>query len=101
MQKIHPDCEISWFVMVVRLSDNYARDDRDRIVHALRDAGIGSANYFPPIHLQPFYVEQFGHQRGDFPICEALCDRTVALPFHNHLSEAEVDTVCQALRDLL
>ena len=98
MQMIHPDCRISWFVMVVRLADEYSRDDRDRIVQDLRAAGIGSSNYFPPIHLQPFYIEQFGHKPGDLPVCEALCDRTVALPFHGHLTEDQVETVCRQLR---
>jgi dTDP-4-amino-4,6-dideoxygalactose transaminase len=42
-----------------------------------------------------------GYKEGDFPICEALSDRTVALPFHGRLTEAEVDTVCRMLRSLL
>ncbi len=101
MQKILPHCRISWFVMVVRLNDDYARADRDAIVHALREKGVGSSNYFPPIHLQPFYVERFGYSRGDFPVCEDLCDRTIALPFHGRLTEAEVDTACREFRSLL
>jgi perosamine synthetase len=101
LQQIHPDCRISWFVMVVRLSDDYTRADRDRILAGLREAGIGCNDYFTPIHLQPFYVERFGHKTGDFPICEALSDRTIALPFHGRLSESEVDAVCGTLRRLL
>ncbi|GMU23123.1 MAG: aminotransferase [Phycisphaerae bacterium] len=101
LQKILPECRISWFVMVVRLDDSYAREDRDRILHHLREKGIGCNNYFSPIHLQPFYAEQFGHQRGDFPVCEALADRTIALPFHGLLTEDEVDTVCRTFRALL
>jgi len=101
LQKIHPDCVISPFVMVVRLDDRYTRADRDRILIALREKGIGCSNYFTPIHLQPFYVEQFGHKTGDFPICEALSDRTIALPFHGHLTEREVETVCGTLVGLL
>jgi perosamine synthetase len=101
LQQIHPDCRISWFVMVVRLSDDYTRADRDSIMEILRDDRIACNDYFTPIHLQPFYVEQFGYEPGDFPICEALSDRTIALPFHGRLSESEVDTVCAALRRLL
>jgi perosamine synthetase len=101
MQKVLPDCEISWFVMVLRLNDDYTREDRDRILTNLREQGIQCSNYFTPIHLQPFYVEEFGYKRGDFPICEALSDRTVALPFHGLLTEEQVDTVCRAFRKLL
>lgn len=100
-QKILPDCRISWFVMVVRLNDDYTSANRDKIIESLRRQGIGSSNYFPPIHLQPFYVQEFGYQRGMLPICEALSDRTIALPFHSQLTEADVDRTCQALFKLL
>jgi perosamine synthetase len=101
MQKIPADREISWFVMVVRLDNGYTREDRDRILDELQAKGIGCSNYFTPIHLQPFYVKQFGHKPGDFPICEALSDRTIALPFHGLLSEYQVDYVCTTLKSLL
>ncbi len=92
---------MSWFVFVVRLSDEYETQDRDQMLKALAQDGIGCSNYFAPIHLQPFYVERFGYQPGDFPICEATAARTMALPFHHELSEGDVDAVCGKLRELL
>jgi perosamine synthetase len=97
LQKVQPDVEASWFVFVVRLSDRYEAHDRDRILHTLRERGIGCSNYFAPIHLQPFYVERFGYKPGDFPICEAVAARTIALPFHHELIEADVDAICKEL----
>ncbi len=89
--------EISWFVYVVRLQDDFTRDDRDRILGQLRAEGIGCNNYFAPIHLQQFYRAQFGYQRGDFPVTEHVADRTIALPFFNHLSEEQIDRVVSGL----
>lgn len=101
LQAVPLNVRMSWFVMVVRLSDDYQLADRDRLLARLTERGIGCSNYFTPIHLQPFYREQFGHQPGDFPLCEALSARTIALPFHNHLSEADVDLVAREFRQLL
>jgi perosamine synthetase len=100
MMKIPDDVRISWFVMVVRLADDYAQEQRDAILEKLRAADIGCSNYFTPIHLQPFYQE-LGYRWGDFPITEALSARTIALPFHNRLGEADVDRVVATLRRLL
>ena len=100
-QKISDDATVSWFVFVVRLADDYAPEDRDRMLAQLRSKGIGCSNYFPPIHLQPFYVDRFGYKPGDFPACEALAARTVALPFHAHLTEQQVDHVCTTFKALL
>ncbi len=100
-QHILPDCAISWFVFVVRLDDRYTQADRDRMLTQLRAKGIGCNNYFVPIHLQPFYREQFGYHDGSFPVCEAVATRTIALPFHARLTEADIDTVVTELQRLL
>ncbi len=100
-QHVSPDAKVSWFVFVVRLSDDYSQADRDRILRAMNERGLGCSNYFAPIHLQPFYAERFGFKPGDFPNCEALAARTVALPFHHELTESDVDRVCEELKCLL
>ncbi len=101
LQKVAPGIEMSWFVFVVRLADRYTQPDRDRMLRALADRGIGCNNYFVPIHLQPFFVEQFGYKPGAFPVCEALAARTIALPFHHELTASDVDRVCETFRSLL
>jgi perosamine synthetase len=101
LQRINPDCEISWFVFVIKLDDKYTEQDRGTTIAGLRERGIGCSNYFSPIHLQPFYREQFGYKPGDFPACERVAARTIALPFHNALAEADVDRVCATLKQLL
>ncbi|MEM6315204.1 MAG: DegT/DnrJ/EryC1/StrS family aminotransferase, partial [Planctomycetota bacterium] len=85
------DEHVSWFVFVIRLSDRFGRGERDELMQRLRRRGIGCNNYFPPIHLQPFYRERFGFAEGDFPVCEYVADRTIALPFHGGMSDHDVD----------
>jgi len=88
---------LSWFVFVVRLADRYSQEDRDLLLRGLREAGIGCSNYFPPIHLQACYAERFGHRPGDFPMTERVAERTIALPFFNALTAAQVDEVAECL----
>lgn len=92
---------VSWFVCVVRLADRFQKEDRDRILLFLRERGIGCGNYFPPIHLQPFYRAQYGYRPGMFPVTEGVAARTLALPFHPNLVQEDVVMVVSALRDAL
>ncbi|HVP11180.1 MAG TPA: DegT/DnrJ/EryC1/StrS family aminotransferase [Phycisphaerae bacterium] len=101
MQQLGSDCEMSWFVFVVKLADSYSEQNRADIIERLRAKGIGCSNYFAPIHLQNFCRREFGYKNGDFPVCERVAARTIALPFHNALTESEVDEVCAALKSLL
>ncbi len=64
---------------------------------ALAEHGIPSRPYFTPIHLQPFYAQRFGYQRGDFPVTESLGDMSLALPFSGVMTEEQVDYVCERL----
>ncbi len=95
------DCDMSWFVFVVRLGDSFTLAQRDRILQAMRSQNIQVSNYFPPVHLQPFMVEQFGYNQGDFPLTEAVSNSTIALPFHNNLTKDEVAIVCKTLKEVL
>ena len=98
---ISDDDHMSWFVFVVRLNDLFGPGDRDEILKGLRAAGIGTNNYFPPIHLQPYVAGQFGYKAGDYPITESVANRTLALPFHGKLGEAEVDEVVRTLNTVI
>ena len=87
-----------WFVFVVQLP----RDaDRDATVRALRERGVQSKPYLPAIHLMTYYRETFGHREGEFPVCEDVARRSIALPFFPQLSEGQVERVALALREVL
>ena len=86
---------MSWFVYVVRVAG------RDGVIAALERYGVPARQYFPPIHLQPFYHERFGYQPGDFPLAEAAGDTCLALPFFATMREEQVDHVCGALAEVL
>jgi len=89
---------MSWFVYVVRFA---AGVNRDHLARRLGEAGIPARPYFLPIHLQPYMVERFGFQEGDFPVTEDLGRRGLALPFSGVMTEQQVERVCSTLRGLL
>ena len=87
-----------WFVFVVQLP---AGADRDGVVRALAADGVQSKPYLPAIHLMTFYRERFGHRPGEFPVCEDVAARSLALPFFPQMTEGEVAQVAGALRAAL
>ncbi len=98
---IPADAERSWFVYVVRLTRLTSREQLHEVIRLLRSRGIGCSNYFPPIHLQPFYQQLLGHREGDFPVTEDVSMRTIALPFFNRLEQSQVAQVANELREAL
>jgi perosamine synthetase len=87
-----------WFVFVVQLP---VGTDRDATIRALRELGVQSKPYLPAIHLMSFYRERFGHRPGEFPVCEAVAERSVALPFFPAMTQGQVARVAQSLTAVL
>jgi perosamine synthetase len=94
----HSGARRGWFVFVVQLPRGI---DRDATIRALAERGIQSKPYLPAIHLMSFYRERFGHREGEFPVCEDVAARSVALPFFPEMSEGQVRRVCEALSGVL
>jgi perosamine synthetase len=85
-----------WFVFVVQVPHGR---DRDEVIHALRARGVQSKPYLPAIHLMSFYRERFGHREGEFPVCEDVAARSVALPFFPAMAEGQVERVAAAVAE--
>jgi perosamine synthetase len=88
----------SWFVYVVALPPG---SDRDRVIAELRAAGIGTADYVPCVHLQPYMRETYGFSEGLCPVAEEVASRTIALPFFPQLEADDQRRVVDALRAAL
>jgi perosamine synthetase len=87
-----------WFVFVIQLPRGV---ERDETIRALAAAGVQSKPYLPAIHLMSFYRERFGHREGEFPVCEDVAARSLALPFFPEMSEGQVARVAEQLAGVL
>jgi len=88
---------ISWFVYVLRLRNQ----DRDSILAHLMRQGIGCARYFAPIHQQPAYRGHPSTTDITLPTTESIAKKTLAIPFHNRLSEEQAKLVVTILSEAI
>jgi perosamine synthetase len=89
----------SWYLYTVRLQ-NAAESERNRIVEELQRKDIGAVAYYVhPIHLMPYYRENFGEHT--LPETEKAAQQVFSLPIHPGVTEAQVDYIGKTLLDLL
>ncbi len=88
----------SWFVYVVKLEPGR---DRAAVMDVLRAEGVGTAEYVPCIHLQPYMRERFGFAEGLCPVAEETASRTLALPFFSQIDPDDQTRVVEALATAL
>ena len=96
---VAPDVtEAHWLLYVVHLGTRFSRSSRDAIVDDLATEKVEAAPYCNPLHLQRYYVDR-GNRRGDLFVTEKVADRAVALPFHCHLSEGQIEFIVATMKD--
>ena len=85
-----------WHLYVIRVPN------RDRVLRALQDNGIGAGIHYPtPIHLTGAFA-YLGYDRGAFPVAERRADEQLSLPIFPEITPAQqervVDVVADAVR---
>ncbi|MGY4627405.1 perosamine synthetase [Bradyrhizobium sp. USDA 4486] len=96
---VGPDVtEVNWLLYLVHLGTRFTRSGRDAIIDDLRGAQVECAAYSQPLHLQRHYFD-FGYRRGDFLVAEKIADRALALPFHTHLTNKQIEFIVETMKD--
>jgi dTDP-4-amino-4,6-dideoxygalactose transaminase len=67
--------------------------DRGAFFRRLRAGGLGVNVHYIPVHLQPYYRENFAFLPGDYPEAEAYYQRAVTIPLYPAMSDGQVERV--------
>lgn len=84
---------------VVRVTKDFPIT-RQELVSQLRERDIIAGVYYPqPLHVIP-HIAAFGYKVGDFPEAEKAAEEVLALPVHPRVSEADVQTIVNAIKEI-
>ena len=71
-------------------------DSRQRFIGYLREKEIQSVFHYLPLHLSDM-GRQYGGNPGDCPVTERVSDQLVRLPFHNSLTNSDLEQIVDAI----
>lgn len=91
----------AWHLFIVRLDTDRAKLSRDDFMEALNRLNIGTGLHFRAIHLQKFYRENMGFERGMLPATEWNSDRICTLPLFPDMRPEDIDDVITAVKEVL
>ena len=90
----------AWHLYVLRLGDD-APLARDAFIERLFELGIGVSVHYIPLHLHPYWRERYGLDAAQFPHSQHAYERMLSLPLYTKMSEADIERVIAAVRQLL
>lgn len=74
---------------------------RDSVRAKMGEMGVETSVHYDPIHLEPYYVDEFKFKPGMFPVAEKLGFGTISLPLYPSITAADQKKVVTALREAL
>jgi dTDP-4-amino-4,6-dideoxygalactose transaminase len=81
------------------LVDDVAPVDRDELLTALADVGIGTGVYYPRLVFDyDCYRSDPRVIASDVPVAARVTRQCLSLPVHQHLSESDLDRIVMAVR---
>lgn len=86
----------SYYKYPVKLANSIEREKIATVLKEKYGVETGSV-YFPPCHMQPYYMQNFGTGIGDFPVAETVLNKVLCLPMHYCITQENVDYVHDAL----
>ena len=67
----------------------------------IKKAGVNLQVHYIPIHFQPFYGNNYGFKKGDFPISENFYQNELSLPIYPNLSKDDVEMVANSILEII
>jgi dTDP-4-amino-4,6-dideoxygalactose transaminase len=95
------DVTHAWHLYPIRLRLDRLTIDRAEFIERLRARNIGSSVHFIPVPFLSYYRERYDLSREDFPVAAAEFLRLVSLPIYPRMSDADVEDVVAAVRDIV
>ena len=90
----------SWNMFCILLPLDRLRISRKQFIEEMAARQIGIGVSYEAMHLSTLFRSK-GHREGEFPYAERIGRETITLPLFPAMTSADVELVCQALRDIL
>jgi dTDP-4-amino-4,6-dideoxygalactose transaminase len=90
----------AWHMFPIRIKETW-RATRDDLIAGLTVAGIGTSVHYRPLHHMTYWKERYRFEPDDFVVADRFFAGAVTLPLFAGMSDAQVDYVVDAVRDIL
>ena len=95
------DVEHAWHLYVIQLNLECLRIGRNEMIDLMKKQGIGTSVHFIPLHLHPYYRDNYGYFPNDFPVASSVFERIISLPIYPKMTELDIQYVIEVVATLI
>jgi perosamine synthetase len=106
VEEVIPPCQMpnrihSWHLYVIRLRLDRLGIDRAQFIQELKQRGIVTSVHWMPLHMHPYYRQNYGYRPADLPQAAALYREVISLPIFPDMTDEQVDYGCESIKELI
>ncbi len=89
----------SWHLFVINLQDKLFLK-RDEFIQKMSDLRVGTSVHFIPLHMQPYWKNEYKLKMEDFPVANSYYKTAVSLPVYTKMTDDDQTKVILAIKDV-
>ena len=94
-------CDNAYHIYIIKLKLENLTATRDEIFSALHAEGLGVNVHYMPIHMHPFYKENYHTFEGMMPVAEDCYKRILTLPIFPTMTDQDMQDTVDILSKVL
>jgi len=91
----------AYHLYVINLQGENRSEKRKQVFNYLREHGLGVQVHYIPVHLHPYYKDNFGTHEGLCPVAEEAYEGLISLPMFPLMEDEDVEHVVETVKKAL
>lgn len=98
--KVEENTKHAYHLYPLQIKFDELRSSKKEFFKKMREHNIGLQVHYIPIHLQPFYRNNYGFKKGDYPISEEFYKNEVSIPIYPLLENEDLEYIVKTIKEL-
>jgi UDP-4-amino-4,6-dideoxy-N-acetyl-beta-L-altrosamine transaminase len=98
---VSPNCSHAYHLYPLRIDFEKLGISKKEYFARLESKGIRGQVHYVPIHIQPYYKNNYGFKKGDFPIAEEFYKQEISIPMYPTLDETDLNYISTSIIETL
>lgn len=91
----------SYHLYPLRIKYDKAAFTKKEFFAKLKEKGIIGQVHYIPVHLQPYYKNNFGFKKGDYPVSEKFYEEEISIPLYPALTDDDLAYISKTIIDVV
>ena len=90
-------CKHAYHLYALRIKYDKLKITKKELFASLKEKGIIGQVHYVPVHLQPYYRENFGFKKGDYPVAEKFYEEEISIPLYPALTDEDLRSISKII----